>query len=180
MKNFFDKLESAGFKNAHSVEELVSNANNELVKSTLTKSMPLIYLKVINELTDQTKKEVLLTVANNINLYIKTKFGDTRIFENWVSNGVIPSTYHNGLNSRNLSLIAKNIIKISDRIKKDTSKIQTIEPKRSKDKPHSTRQVSVLENAYERISHNQREKSKYENEFYFTLIDLESSLGGIY
>ena len=143
MRYFFDNLESAGFNNAHSVAALVSYADKELVKSKFTKSMPSNYLKVINELTDHSKKEVLLTVAHNINLYIKTKFGDTRIFEDWVTNGVIPSSYHNGLNSRNLSLIAKDIIKFSERI-------------------------------------NRQEKSKSENKFYFALIDLESSLGGIY
>ena len=180
MRDFFDDLEGAGFSSVKNVAPVTRYLDKEHVSSKLTKSIPRDYLEVINGISDTNKNKSLLDVAKNINLYIKTKFGETPIHDDWFANGVIPMAYHKGLDTRALAQVAKKIVNLNKRLKNDEMKLSEVESKVDQDKSPTKRQQLVMDNAGERIRVNQSKKEKLEEEFYYAFVDLESSLGGIY
>ena len=176
MDSFFTNLEKTGFKNTRTVKALKPLNDKGAASNNLSQSLPKEYLKVITGLYDIKRRNSLLNIANNINLFLKTKFNETNIYHQWSSSGTIPFHYHNGLNSKHLSFIAHRILKIRERLIVDRQRVSELE---SKDKANK-RQVASLEKAYQRIHDNEQKLKDYEETFYFEFVDFESSLGGIY
>ncbi|MBF79665.1 MULTISPECIES: hypothetical protein [Idiomarina] len=139
MESFFNSLDSVGFKFAGNIEPHKPIHGKSETKRTLEKSLPSEYLSVINKLLNPQKKKVLLKKANSINLFIKTKFGETNIYDQWSEIGVIPKYYYKGLNTSKISSLAKSIISLRDKIKKDKFRVREIE---KLDKPKTQQMAS--------------------------------------
>lgn len=80
------------------------------------------------------------------------------------------------MNTKKISLLAGNIIRIRNKVDSDGDRISRLE---GLDK-NTKQQTMSLEKACERISLNKEKLKKLEDEFYFEFVDFESSLGGIY
>lgn len=176
MTNFFISLDSIGFKSAYDIEALQPSHDKESTQKVLNQSLPKNYLYVIKDFSDTDRRKILLEKANRISLFIKTKFGGTNIFSQWSEMGTIPHYYHSGLNTKTISFLAKNILRLRKRIGIDEDKIVQLESIEKATK----KQTISLEKASDRISNNKKEVSELESDFYFEFVDFESSLGGIY
>lgn len=176
MEKFFNSLDSIGFKSVEDIESLKPTHDKERTRRSLNQSLPKEYLSVIKNLSNEKRRDILLKKASSINLFIKTKFNETNIFMQWSELGTIPHYYHNGLNTKTISFIAKSILRIRKKIESDKDRISQLE---SLEKPRS-QQIISLEKAHDRIKDNEVRLADLENEFYFEFIDFESSLGGIY
>ena len=91
MQNFFADLEAVGFNDTNDVQELQTTIAMDTVTSSLTSLMPMDYLDVIEKFEDVERRKMLLTVANNISLFIKTKYNDSRLSNSWYLRGTLCS-----------------------------------------------------------------------------------------
>jgi hypothetical protein len=176
MEDFFKNLDSIGFKSIEKIEPLTPSHDKEETRRSLNSSLPKEYLEVINKLSNEKRKDILLKLASSIHLFLKTKFNETGIFQQWADLGTIPHYYHKGLNTKNTSLLAGKIVRIRKKIDSDRDRISKLE---SLDK-NTKQQTMSLEKAYTRRNRNREILKELENEFYFEFVDFESSLGGIY
>lgn len=176
MEDFFKNLDSIGFKSIEKIEPLTPSHDKEETRRSLNSSLPRKYLEVINKLSNVKRKDILLKLASSIHLFLETKFNGTGIFQQWADLGTIPHYYHKGLNTKKISLLAGNIIRIRKKVDSDGDRISRLE---GLDK-NTKQQTMSLEKACERISLNKEKLKKLEDEFYFEFVDFESSLGGIY
>lgn len=180
MQNFFTALEAVGFNDTKSVEELRTAIAKEDVTSSLTSLLPQDYLDVIEKFEDIERRKALLAVANNISLFIKTKFNDSRLSASWHLRGIVPNSYHQGLGTSKLSLLASKLKKLDDSIRKDKERVRELDAKLDDKEKSSTRTLHSLDNTAQRLRDNLGRKKALQEEFYFAFVDLESSIGGVY
>ncbi|EOE2083663.1 hypothetical protein ACKBF6_003441 [Vibrio cholerae] len=176
MEDFFRKLDDIGFKNTDDVAAYESNRDPSMTSINLEKLLPQEYLKVIDGYRDEKRKNKLKNVANNINLFLKTRFNDTGIYNQWSELGTIPNYYHKGMNSKSLAILASKIIKVRSLIEDCNYRMAKLISK-SKD---NKRKIVSLDNIYNNLQLNIKNLEKYEDDFYYEFVDFESSLGGVY
>ncbi|EOW6614244.1 hypothetical protein ACOZZ1_002032 [Vibrio fluvialis] len=176
MKEFFINLDDVGFKDANDVATYVSNRDPNTNSLNLEKTLPQEYLKVIDGYSDEKRKNKLKNIVNNINLFLKTKFNDTNIYSQWYSFGIIPNYFHKGMNSKSLAHLASKIIRARNAIKDAEYRIRELNNNGKDNK----RNIMSLDSSHKKLQLNIENLKKYEEEFYFELVDFESSLGGVY
>lgn len=180
MQNFFTDLEAAGFSDTNNVQELNTAIAKQTVTSSLTSLLPQDYLDVIEKFEDIERRQALLSVANNISLFIKTKFNDSRLSDSWYLRGTLPNSYHQGLGTNKLSILASQLKRLDESIRKDKEKVRELDAKLAGKEKVSYRARISLDNTGQRINENLSRNKYLQEEFYFAFIDLESSIGGLY
>ncbi|MFB2650586.1 hypothetical protein [Shewanella mangrovisoli] len=180
MQNFFTALETVGFNDTNNVQELHTGIPKDTVTSSLTSLLPQDYLDVIEKYEDAEKRRMLLAVANNISLFIKTKFNDSQLSNSWYLRGTLPNSYHQGLGTNKLSVLASKLIRLDESIRKDKERVRELDAKIANKEKVNSRTLNSLDNTDQRLRANLKLKNNLQEEFYFAFIDLESSVGGVY
>lgn len=180
MQNFFADLEAVGFNDTNDVQELQTTIAMDTVTSSLTSLMPMDYLDVIEKFEDVERRKMLLTVANNISLFIKTKYNDSRLSNSWYLRGTLPNSYYQGLGTNKLSVLASKLKRLDDSIRKGQERISELDAKLAGKEKISSRAISAIEKSEQKLRANLELKRNLQEEFYFAFVDLESSIGGVY
>ncbi len=180
MQNFFTALETVGFNDTNNVQALHTGIAKNTVTSSLTSLLPQDYLDVIEKFEDPEKRKALLAVANNISLFIKTKFNDSRLSNSWYLRGTLPNSYHQGLGTNKLSVLASKLIRLDESIRKDKERVRELDAKLANKEKVSSKTLNSLDNTGQRLRENLAQKDRLQEEFYFAFVDLESSVGGVY
>ena len=180
MQNFFTALETVGFNDTNNVQALHTGIAKNTVTSSLTSLLPQDYLDVIEKFEDPEKRKALLAVANNISLFIKTKFNDSRLSNSWSLRGTLPNSYHQGLGTNKLSVLASKLIRLDESIRKDKERVRELDAKLANKEKVSSKTLNSLDNTGQRLRENLAQKDRLQEEFYFAFVDLESSVGGVY
>lgn len=174
LKTIINELDDTGFLDVKSVSTKRKKKSAKSISEELKNSLPPIYRTAIEYYEDRFKRSSLRKAANNITLYINSRYSNTPISKSWIENGRIPYFLGKGLGTTYISNLASDLIKTKKNIKREEFKLMNIENKKKIIKRDTQRIDKIDERLKKLISR----KEKIQDDFYYKFLDLESSLAG--